>query len=419
MRKLLIVAMMALCSCASPSGEQAAGEVEAVGFPYTVTAETAKQNNLSCAVKRAFTDYMAYRPEDNPLYTNFFYTKVKGLDYNGGDGTLSRRDPSKIIKVGDLYYVWYTKRDTKCAPIGAHNAAKCDDTTPSTDWDLSEIWYSTSKDGYTWEEQGVAVPRPAKPTPGHRSVSTPDILVWKGKYYLYYQAFSEPSGLKGDYCPVSLSYADSPRGPWTHVEGEIIPTGKEGQWDQFAVHDPYPMVHNGKIYLYYKSAFNRPDKLWVSAGLVTADDPKGPFTRHPKNPLFNAGHETTLFPFKEGVAAILIRDGLEHNTVQYAADWESFKLASVVELPPTAGAPYVADAFTDTKDGQGIEWGLSHFTDKSGKFKTLERFDCNLTQDLGDPIFKTTKIDLPAEVYFIKKMNQKVVSEREKRFKLE
>jgi hypothetical protein len=60
---------------------------------------------------------------------------------------------------------------------------------PSTDWDLSEIWYATSEDGFVWQEQGVAVPRPAKPAPGWRSVSTPDVLFWKGKYYLYYQAF--------------------------------------------------------------------------------------------------------------------------------------------------------------------------------------------------------------------------------------
>jgi hypothetical protein len=52
---------------------------------------------------------------------------------------------------------------------------------PSTDWDLCEIWHATSEDGFTWEEQGVAVPRPPKPSPGWRSVATPDILVWKGK----------------------------------------------------------------------------------------------------------------------------------------------------------------------------------------------------------------------------------------------
>ena len=30
-----------------------------------------------------------------------------------------------------------------------------------------------------------------------RSVSTPDILVWKGKYYLYYQAYTQMPGGPG------------------------------------------------------------------------------------------------------------------------------------------------------------------------------------------------------------------------------
>lgn len=41
------------------------------------------------------------------------------------------------------------------------------------------------------------MPRPPKPAPGWRSVSTPDVLFWKGKYYLYYQAFLEMSGTRG------------------------------------------------------------------------------------------------------------------------------------------------------------------------------------------------------------------------------
>ncbi len=298
-----------------------------------------------------------------------------------------------------------------------------DDETPSTDWDLSEIWYATSSDGFTWEEQAAAVPLATKPEVGHRSVSTPDILVWKGKYYLYYQAFTEPSGLKGDYCPVSMSYAETPDGPWTHTRREIIPLGEEGAWDQFAVHDPYPLVHNGKIYIYYKSAFNRPDKLWVSAGVVTADDPAGPFVRSVRNPLFNGGHETALFPFKEGVAAMIIQDGTERNTIQYAADWENFSIASLVATPPTAAGAYVPDAFTDTKDGQGIQWGACHFIGQgkgSNRYSVLERFDCNLTQyDMGAE-FKSTKVPANREVYMKQNpLSKSIENRRMKQYSLE
>ena len=34
----------------------------------------------------------------------------------------------------------------------------------------------------------------------------------------------EASGLKGDYCPVTVSYADSPDGPWTAVNEIVVIT---------------------------------------------------------------------------------------------------------------------------------------------------------------------------------------------------
>ncbi|MFR9566523.1 MAG: family 43 glycosylhydrolase, partial [Rikenellaceae bacterium] len=230
-KSIFILVCVLSVGCASEAtssveDKNSTDEYQGKTFPYTVTDATAERyaETMSESTRRVLTSYMGYRPEENPLFTNFKYTPLKGLEYPD-DGTLSRRDPSKIIKVGDKYYMWYTRRETKCAPIGAKNAAKCDDVTPSTDWDLAEIWYATSSDGFTWEEQGVAVKRPEKPMPGFRSISTPDILVWKGRYYLYYQAFSEPSGLRGDYCPVSMAHSDSPDGPWTYHAGEVISTG--------------------------------------------------------------------------------------------------------------------------------------------------------------------------------------------------
>ena len=260
-------------------------------FPYTVTENT-KHRELSPAMKRSFDNYSGIHPRENELYSQFKYTRLQGLDYNDHNGTISRRDPSKIIFENGLYYVWYTYRNTSTIPLGPD---RCNDTIPSTDWDLCEIWYATSEDGFTWEEQGVAIPRPPKPEVGWRSVSTTDVLVWKGKYYLYYQGFMEASGKRGDYCPVAVSYAESPDGPWTPTHEIVIPNGEEGSWDQYAIHDPYSLVHDGKIYLYYKSAFNRPGNVWVAGGLAIADDPLGPFEKHPLNPVLNSGHEVSCF----------------------------------------------------------------------------------------------------------------------------
>ena len=356
-------------------------------FPFILPKE--KPNRpLSAALERNYDAYMAPRPEHNELYSQFKYTELKGFDYNGGDGTVSRRDPSKIIFENGMYYVWYTKRDTPTPPKGAKN---CSDTIPSSDWDLADVWYATSKDGFTWQEQGIAVPRPPKPNPGWRAVTTPGILKWEGKYYLYYQAFLEPSGTRGDDCPIAVSYADSPDGPWTPVNKVILPTGAEGEWDQYAVQDPNPLVHDGKIYMYYKSDFDGDPHLVRMQGLAIADNPLGPFEKHPLNPVLNSGHEIALFPFMEGVAVLIIRDGTEHFTVQYAEDWVNFKIASITELMPTAAGPFVPDAFTDTKYGRGITWGLSHFrnvTTWETHHCILTRFDCDLSLDVHDPTMK-------------------------------
>ncbi|NJB35219.1 glycoside hydrolase family 117 protein [Croceivirga sp. JEA036] len=377
--KLSFIALVALVLSPSIKAQDA--------FPFELPKE--KPNRpLSLALQRNYDQYLAPRPEDNELYSQFKYTELKGFDYHNHDGTISRRDPSKVIFANGKYYVWYTYRNTPTPPQGAK---KSNDTIPSSDWDLSEIWYATSDDGITWEEQGVAIKRPEKPNVGWRSVSTTDILVFKGKYYLYYQGFMEASGKRGDDCPVTVSYADSPDGPWTATHQIVIPNGEKGTWDQYSIHDPHPLVYNDKIYLYYKSDFDGNPNLVRMQGLATADHPLGPFTKHPLNPIMNSGHETTMFPFKEGIAALVIKDGNEHFTIQYAPDGVNFSIAAISELLPIAGGPFIPDAFTNTKDGRGITWGISHLInagERGSQHSILLRFDCDLSQDIHDPDMK-------------------------------
>lgn len=380
------------------------------GFPWDIP-QTMPDRPLSKAMKRLYTNYLTPRPEDNELFSQFKYTRLKGFDYSNGDGTVSRRDPSKIIKENGKYYVWYTKRHTKFKPVGYSNAHLSTDVIPSADWDLCDIWYATSVDGLTWEEQGAAITRPEKPTVGWRSVTTTDILKWKGKYYLYYQAFMEASGTKGDHCPVAAASADSPDGPWIPANKIIIENGAPGTWDQHSIHDPYPLVYKGKIYVYYKAAYgDRPDYL-VGNGLAIADHPFGPFKKHPLNPVFNSGHETALFPFKEGIAALITRDGNENNTIQYAPDGVNFDIASVTHLMPYAAGSYIPDAFTSNGNGRGITWGLSHFTGalrgENKNHSILARFDCDLSLDLDDRQMKSPRLYLKPEVFFSRKLSEK------------
>ena len=383
-------------------------------FPYTITEE-AKNRKLSAAMQRSFHQYPSPFRAENELYTQFRYTRIKGFDYNGLDGTITRRDPSKIIFENGKYYVWYTKRHTPVKPVGGvfrkdyqntpPKNPKWSDTIPSVDWDLAEIWYATSEDGFTWEEQGVAVKRPHKPVPGWRSVATADILKFKGKYYLYYQAFEEAPGTRGDYCPIGVSYADSPDGPWTTSKEVAVALGAEGEWDQFAVQDPTPLVRNGEIYIYYKAAFNRPNTVFVALGLATGDTPLGPFKKHPLNPVMNSGHEVCFFPFKKGVAGFAITDGNEHFTIQYANDWVNFEIAAITEFMPLGGNGFIPDAFTDSGDGRGFTWGLCFF--RKGETCYLARFDCDLSLDVHDPEMKRHQYPHDPEVYFKKGLSKK------------
>jgi len=385
---------------------------QSAGFPYLLP-DKKPDRPLSQAMERLYTEYPAPTPEANELYSTFKFTALDGFDDHHGDGTVSRRDPSKVIRVGGTYYVWYTHRQTAAPPRGA---AQGSDSVPSTDWDLAEIWYATSENGFTWREQGVAVPRPAQPHPGWRSVCTPDVLIWKGKYYLYYQGFLEMSGQRGDDCPVTASVADSPQGPWRPSHQIVIANGAPGEWDQYSIHDPYALVYKGQIYLYYKSDFNNAQPHVRAHGLATADDPLGPFTKHPLNPVMNSGHETTLFPFLEGIAALAIHNGIEHNTIQYAPDGVNFRIAAVSSLMPVAAGPYVPDAFTDTRDGRGITWGLCHITAVGGpdhRHSILAHFDCDLSRDVNDPAMKQTDLFLRPEAYFSQGLNPQQRRRRE------
>ncbi len=324
--------------------------------------------NFSGAAKRNMK-YMAEYPPESELYTQFRYTEIKGLDYNGGDGTISRRDPSKVIFENGKYYVWYTHRHTVSPPDKTIDS----DIIPTRDWDLSEIWYATSEDGITWEEQGVAIPRPAAPALGCRSVSTSDILKFKGKYYLYYQAYTELSPTSGDYCKVTMSSADNPDGPWTPCGKVVVSPGGADSWDPKLIHDPFPLVHDGQIYIYYKSGLDHRE----AAGLAICDNPEGPFEKYENNPIMFSGHEVSLFPFKEGVAAIVIKDGNEHYTIQYAEDWKNFEIASITALLPNAPAGFIPDAFDDNGNGRGITWGMCHFIAQGDdrNYSRLDRFE--------------------------------------------
>jgi len=372
-------------------------------FPAVIPLEK-PDRPLSAAMERMYDQWNPHEDRGNELYSNFKYSRLEGFDY---PESTSRRDPSKVLKIDGTYYVWYTRRQTTLPPAGA---AKATDQVPSTDWDLAEIWYATSLDGFRWEEQGVAVHRATGRTYGWRSVSTPDILIWKGKYYLYYQGFNEIPGKRGDRAAATAAEADSPDGPWQPLGRVVLDFGGPDAWDSNAIHDPYPLVYRDKIYLYYKGAPGRQGRggtIVRAQGVAISDHPFGPFEKSPLNPVINSGHETGLFPWREGIAAIVSLDGPEKNTVQYAPDGINFKMMSILQVPPVAPGPFVPDAFTGNGNGRGITWGLFHVdahTQEGVKYGKLTRFDCDLSLDADRPELKRNNLRFREEVYFMERL---------------
>jgi len=331
-----------------------------------------RKNTLSAAMKR-----FKVNDSENELYTRFRFMPVTGIGYQKGVG---RRDPSNIIKVGKLYYVWYTRV-----------------TNPRYNWYYADIWYATSPDGYHWTEQGPAVKRGPLGSWDDYSVFTPNILVAEGKYYLVYQAECMPERNPEGRNVVGMARANSPDGPWEKLPEPILkttPDGKcerdpniwwkfkvieKGSWDSKAVHDPQIIQRWGKYWLYYKGhqigEKMSADSKW---GVAVADRPEGPYVKHPMNPVTNSGHEVWVWPWKKGIAAMIDWAGPEKGTIQYTEDGVNFYvMASLEDIPPAGGA-YVPDMFEDPENGQGFTWGLCHYGRTDWNF--LLRFECDLKQ---------------------------------------
>jgi len=356
-------------------------------FPARIPLEKPTDRQLSAAMHRMYDVWNPHEDRGNEFFSNFKYSPLTGLERRPG---ISRRDPSKVLLIDGTYYVWYTCRRTDSPPVGPEKAT---DTVPSRDWDLADVWYATSTDGFHWEEQGPATSRPPRGEFGWRTNCTPDILVWRGRYYLYFQAYSEIMG-QGDSCCASMAEADSPRGPWRSLGRPVLERGGPDDWDRGCIHDPFPLIYRGRIHLFYKGspgAKRGGENLIRAQGVAIADHPAGPFEKSPLNPVTNSGHETCLWPYREGIAGMMLLDGPEKNTVQYAPDGLNFEVKSLLVMPPMAPGPFCPDAFADNGDGRGITWGLCHVGPggrASANESILLRFDCALSRDVDRPALK-------------------------------
>lgn len=335
--------------------------------------------------------------QSSDWFCSFEECAAIGLEAQEG---VHRRDPSSVILVEGTYYVYYTKS------YGTHAGFGSGDLSAKVfPWDKAEIWYATSPDGITWQEQAAVVQCSEAGCYDDRSVFTPEITQYEGKFYLVYQTVQFPY-LNRSFENIAIAKASAPTGPFEKSAKPILcPTGdgvwqgdednrfavaKKGSFDSLKVHDPLLIPYRGQFYLYYKGEpmgeevfMGGRETKW---GVAVAQQIEGPYLRSEYNPITNSGHETCLWKYQEGIAAFLRTDGVEKNTLQFAPDGINFEIKSVIKAGPEASGPYRSiDALQDPLDG--MKWGLSH--DVSGEWGYIIRFDINTRQR---DIYKARKV---------------------------
>jgi len=292
--------------------------------------------------------------------SQFRFSPAAGL---GPEPGVMRRDPSDVIKVRDLYYVWYTK---------GRQAHGYDAT----------IWYATSPDGQRWTERGEALARGPVGAWDEQSVFTPNILVAEGKYWLFYTAVPKPfynSGPNITKTAIGIAVADSPHGPWRKLPTNPVLTASNDprEFDSLRVDDACLIVKGGKYLLYYKGRQWNNTPANTKMGVAVADRPEGPYVKYEGNPVVPGGHEVLVWPYRRGVAAMInIGPKGIARTLQFSEDGFRFvHWADLPRVPPAPGA-YRPTAFSDRGPHEMIEWGIC-MGRRPGHLPYLERFDCH------------------------------------------
>ncbi len=294
----------------------------------------------------------------------FKYDKVTGI---GHEADITRRDASDIIKVGDTYYVYYTKIYGRVPGY----------------W--GTLWYATSTDeGFSWEEQGEILGLGKKGMFDSQATFTPNILSSNGKYYLYYTGVKPTPGNKAgefennsttDITAIGVAISDSPDGPFTRVsEDPILKVSVEPEkFDSYRVDDAVLMYRNGLYWLYYKGRSRISGPGRTEMGVAFSQQPEGPFEKYNKT-LLSSSHEVTIWHEGSGIACLASLS----KTIEYAADGIDFfsnRLNVKVDNSPKAPGIFRKDLTDPNARGEGLTWGISLV--KNGNEAYLTRFSVN------------------------------------------
>ncbi|WP_236782761.1 glycoside hydrolase family 117 protein [Anaerohalosphaera lusitana] len=319
----------------------------------------------------------------------FRYQEVSGIGLENG---ITRRDPSDIIRVGETYYVWYTKVDHAKLPRNFLHL--------KTSGYVGTIWYATSTDeGRTWTEQGQALGLGKKGAFDSFAVFTPNIVKFGGKYYLYYTGvkptnedkFFFENNSTTDFTAIGAAVSDSPDGPFTRVSEqpalEVGPRASEEKaksaFDSYRVDDAALLVRDfdgdgdEDVWLYYKGRnidHGRRGPLFTKMGVAVADRPESEHVRlNQGKAILDKSHEVMIWPWHEGIGAYASLT----KTIEYAPDGLDFTsqpLGVKVVPKPVAPACFREDLTRPVDEGKLISWGIS-MKNPGGPSPFLIRFE--------------------------------------------
>ena len=115
-----------------------------------------------------------------------------------------------------------------------------------------------------------------------------DIIRVNGKYHIWYTKVYKEQPLYPEGAAGSVWYATSPDGYQWEEQGESIPRGEAGDWDDAGVYTPNILVYEGKYYLGFtgsKLPFPDHDQFTSSIGMAVSNSPDGPWKKQENNPL--------------------------------------------------------------------------------------------------------------------------------------
>ncbi|MBE3096694.1 MAG: sulfatase-like hydrolase/transferase [Planctomycetes bacterium] len=289
----------------------------------------------------------------------------------GPERGVSRRDPGDVLRVGDTFYVWYTKIRDEAGVFQYPSGYS------------GTVWYATSPDGRRWTERGEAVGKGGAGAWDEHGVFTPNILEADGRYYLFYTGVPKPFSA-GTPTAIGVAEAESPDGPWKKTQANPVlrPSDDPALFDSFRVDDACLLVRDSRYWMYFKGRQQGHSPGETKMGVAMAGKPAGPYVKWKANPVIASGHEVLCWPHGWGVASMVTAAGPQKNTIQFALDGVQFAPRGGFVNGPHAPGAYRPEAFRNHAFGQVIKWGIDHSA--AGKDLFLRRFDCLWAAGGGD-----------------------------------